>query len=82
MESCAPGLTKLIFSPFLEKLYPPVCSTVSASLQAQGRWLRDCNKGKVRAKRERNLFVCDSSHTLTLLLSLPSVALMFFDMIH
>ena len=32
------------FFPFKEKLYPPVCSKVFASLQAQGCRPRDCNK--------------------------------------
>ena len=31
------------FFPFIEKLYPPVCSTVPASLQAQGCRPRDCS---------------------------------------
>ena len=39
MESCASGLTSwnsvFFFFPFTEKLYPPVCSTVPASLQAE-----------------------------------------------
>ena len=34
------------FFPFKEKLYPPVCSTMPASLQARGCRPRDYNKGK------------------------------------
>ena len=51
MESCAPGLTSWDFVfPFILILYPPVCSTVPASLQAQGCRPRDCNKAKVELK--------------------------------
>ena len=39
-----------VFSLY-RKLYPPVCSTVPASLQVRGLRLRDCNKGSGRAKR-------------------------------
>ena len=52
MESCAPGFDKLelsfFFSPFIEKLKPPVFSTVPASLQAWGHRPRDRNKGGVK----------------------------------
>ena len=41
---------EIFFFPFIEKLYPPVCSTVPASLQARGYRPRDCNKGKVEQK--------------------------------
>ena len=40
------------FFHFMLKLYPPVCSTVPASLQAREGRLRDCNLGQGRAKRE------------------------------
>ena len=36
----------IFFFHFIEKLYPPVCSPVPASLQARGRRPRDCNKVK------------------------------------
>ena len=48
MESCAPGLTNWIFSfffPFIEKFYPPVCSTMPASLQVWGLRQMDSPKG-------------------------------------
>ena len=49
MESCAHSLKNwnfvFIFSPFLEKLYLPVCLTLPVSLKAQGHMQRDCNKG-------------------------------------
>ena len=32
-----------LFFPFIEKLYPTVCTTVPASLQARGCRPRDCN---------------------------------------
>ena len=40
------------FFPFIEKSYPPLFSTMPASLQARGHRPRDCNKGLGRAKRE------------------------------
>ena len=61
MESCAPGLTRWNFVfvlPFKEKLYPPVCSTMPASLQDQGHRPRVysfliCYKTFVLKERER-----------------------------
>ena len=42
MGSCAPGLTSWNFLfPFMEKLYPPFCSTVPYSLQVWGGRQRD-----------------------------------------
>ena len=44
---------RLLFLPFIEKLYPPVCSTVPTRLQAQGIAIR-AKVGKKR--RELGIF--------------------------
>ena len=42
----------IFFFPFIEKLHPPVCSTMPFSWQAPDCRPRDFNKGWGRAKRE------------------------------
>ena len=44
-----------LFFSLYKKLYPPVCSTVPASLQ--GGMPRDCNKGSNRTKKESDFYV-------------------------
>ena len=46
MESCSPSLTS---RNFLFSLYKKI---IPASLQAQGRMPKDCNKGQGKAKRK------------------------------
>ena len=67
MESVAPGLTSWIFFPFIEKLYPPVSSTVPASLQARGRRLRDCKRAKVEQKEGGGIYVTSVNWTYLVL---------------
>ena len=53
-----------LFSPFIEKSYPPVCSTVPASLQVRSRRPRDCNKGQGREKREGDFSILGKKKNL------------------
>ena len=64
------------FFPFIEKLCPPVCSTVPNSLQAQSHRAKDCNKGLGRAIREGDFAILGKTLSLSVSLCLsPSLSL-------